>query len=156
MEQTSQQQGGLHAIQDKGGLSTLEHLSPLQIIEKDIEKFKLDLDPYKAYAALLKMTQQPNFRLVRANDTLVLVDNHNDGTGDAMVFTADKPQAFVKTLKHLNKAFRIGGFHEMTFTSTGIAIEPLMKKAGLKYKASDIKVKSGDKVLNGKRITVFE
>lgn len=156
MEQTSQQQGGLDAIQDKGGLKSLGELSPLQIIEKDIEKFKLDLDPYKAYAALLKMTQQPNYRLLRANDSLMLIDNLGNGEGSGIVFTADKPQAFVKSLIHFNKALRIGGFHKMTFTSSGIAIEPLMKKAKLKFDIKPGKIKVGSQIIDGNYITVYE
>jgi hypothetical protein len=156
MEQTSRQPGGLDAVQDKGGLKSLGELSPLQIIEKDIEKFKLDLDPYKAYAALLEMTKKPNYRLLRANDSLMLIDNHGDGTADGIVFTADKPQAFVKSLIHFNKALKVGGFHKMSFTSSGIAIEPLMKKAKLKFDIKPGKIKVGSQILDGNYITVYE
>jgi hypothetical protein len=156
MEQTSQQSSGLDAVKDKGGLSKIDRMTPYQIIKKDIEKFNLGLDPDKTYAAILKMVEKPNFRVLRANDSFMVIDNHGDGTGDALMFTADKPQAFVKSLKHFNKALRVGGFHKMTFTSSGIAIEPLMKKAGLKYEIIPVKIKSGDKILNGQHITVFE
>jgi hypothetical protein len=156
MEQNSKTQSGLDSVKDKGGLSKIDRMTPYQIIEKDIEKFGLGVDPKKAYAAIRKMVEQPNFRVLRANDSFMLIDNHGDGTGDAMMFTADKPQTFVKSLKHFDKALRAGGFHQMTFTSSGIAIEPLMKKAGLKFKAVPIKIQSGDKVLDGQHITVFE
>jgi hypothetical protein len=156
MEETSQQLSGLNAVKDKGGLSKIGRMTPYQIIQKDIEKFNLGLDPDKTYATILKMVEKPNFRVLRANDSFMVIDNHGDGTGDALMFTADKPQAFVKSLKHFNKALRVGGFHKMTFTSSGIAIEPLMKKAGLNYKAVPVKVRSGDKILDGKHITVYE
>ena len=156
MEQNSQQSGGLDAVKDKGGLSKIDRMTPYQIIKQDIEKFNLGLDPDKTYAAILKMVEKPNFRVLRANDSFMVIDNHGDGTGDALMFTADKPQTFVKSLKHFNKALQVGGFHQMTFTSSGIAIEPLMKKAGLKYKAVPVKIKSGDKTLDGQHITVFE
>jgi hypothetical protein len=152
----AQTQTGLSSIQDKGGLSKVDRLSPYQIIERDIEKFNLDLDPKKAYATLLKMTQQPNYRIVRANDSILLIDNKGDGTGEGIMFTADKPQTFVKSLIHFNKALKIGGFHEMSFTSSGIAIEPLLKKAKLKYKIVHGKMKIGSKSVDGSHITVFE
>jgi hypothetical protein len=148
--------GGLSSLKDKGGLSQVGRLSPYQIIERDIEKFKLDLDPKQTYAALLKMTQQPNFRIVRANDSILLIDNHGDGTGEGIMFTADGPQAFVKSLIHFNKALKIGGFHQMSFTSSGIAIEPLLKKAKLKYKIAHGKMKVGSKTVEADHITVFE
>ena len=156
MEQTSQQQGGLDAVQNTGGLSKVDRMDPYQIIAQDIEKFKLDLDPKQTYAALLKMVQEPQYRLVRANDSILLIHNMGNGTGDGMMFTADKPQTFVKSLIHFNKALKIGGFHEMTFTSSGIAIEPLLKKAKLKYKIVHGKMKVGSKTIEGDHITVFE
>ena len=156
MEQTSQQFGGLDSVKDKGGLSKLGHLTPFQIIEKDIEKFKLDLDPHQTYAALLKMTEQPNFRLLKANDSILLIDNKGDGTGEGIMFTADGPQAFVKSLIHFNKALKVGGFRQMSITSSGIAIEPLLKRAKLKYKIVHGKMKIGSKTVDGDHITVFE
>jgi hypothetical protein len=148
--------GGLSSIQNKGGLSQVGRLSPYQIIERDIEKFDLDLDPKKTYAALLQMVEKPNYRMMRANNTLMLIDNHGDGTGDGILFTADKPQTFVKTLIHFNKALKVGGFHKMTFTSSGIAIEPLMKKANLNYDIKPGKLKVGSKIIDGNYITVYE
>jgi hypothetical protein len=152
----AQTQTGLSSIQDKGGLSKVDRLSPYQIIERDIEKFNLDMDPKKTYAALLKMVQQPNFRMVRANDSLLLIDNKGDGTGEGIMFTADKPQTFVKSLIHFNKALKVGGFHQMSFTSSGIAIEPLLKKAKLKYTIAHGKMKIGSKTVDGSHITVYE
>jgi hypothetical protein len=156
MEQTSQQLSGLDAVKNKGGLSKIDRMTPYQIIERDIKKFGLGIDAKQTYAAIMKMVQKPNFRLLRANDSFMLIDNHGNGQGDAMMFTADKPQTFVKSLMHFNKALRVGGFHQITFTSSGIAIEPLMKRAGLKFEAVPVKIKSGNKILDGKHITVFE
>jgi hypothetical protein len=156
MEQTSQQLSGLDAVKDKGGLSKIGRMTPYQIIERDIEKFKLDLDPKKTYAALLKMTQQPNFRIVRANDSILLIDNKGDGTGEGIMFTADSAKTFVKSLIHFNKALQTGGFHEMSFTSSGLNIEPLLKKAKLKYTIAHGKMKVGSKTIDGAHITVYE
>jgi hypothetical protein len=156
MEQTSQQLGGLNAVQDKGGLSKADRMTPFQIIEHDIEKFNLGLDARHTYATVLEMIKKPEFRVVRANNTIMVIHNQGNGNGDAMMFTADKPQMFVKSLRHFNTGLKIAKYNKVTFTSSGIAIEPLMKKAGLQYKAIPVKVKSGDKIIDGKRITVFE
>lgn len=156
MEQTSQQSGALDTVKDKGGLSKVDRMTPYQIIEKDIERFDLGIDAKKTYAAIMQMVQKPNFRLLRANDSLMLIDNHGDGTGDGMVFNADTPQTFVKSLRHFGRALKVGGFHKMTFTSVGIAIEPLLKRAGLKFKVVPVNTRSGDKEIPGKYITVYE
>ena len=146
----AQTQGGLSSIKDKGGLSKVDKLTPYEIIEQDIAKFNLPLDPKKTYAALLQMTQKPNYRIVRANNSILLIDNHGDGTGAGIMFTADGPQTFVKSLVHFNKALQAGGLKQLSFPSSGIAIEPLLKRAKLKYK-----------IYHGKKdneaiVTVFE
>jgi hypothetical protein len=151
-----QAQGGLSSIQNVGGLSKADSLSPFEIIKQDIEKFNLGLDPRHTYATILEMIKKPEFRVLRANNTIMVIHNHGDGTGDAMMFTADKPQMFVKSLRHFNRGLKVAKYHQMTFTSSGIAIEPLMKRAGLQYKAVPVKIKSGDKVIDGQRVTVFE
>jgi hypothetical protein len=148
------QNGGLSSIKNQGGLSKVDRLSPYEIIEQDIAKFKLDLDPKKTYAALLQMSQKPNYRIVRANNSILFIDNKGNGTGAGIMFTADGPQTFVKSLIHLNKALQQGGFKQMSFPSTGIAIEPLLKKAKLKYK-----IEHGKSEKDGKKVdivTVFE
>ena len=82
----------------KGGLSHVQdQMEPYDIIKEDIEKFNLKLNPDNVYAALLKMTKLPNHRIVRANDTLLVIDNLGNGVADAVVFTADNAPTFIKS-----------------------------------------------------------
>jgi hypothetical protein len=66
------------------------------------------------------------------------MENHGNGTADGLVFTADGPNTFTKTLKQLEKALVASGIRTMTFPSTGMAIESLLKKAKLQYTAEPI------------------
>lgn len=143
-------------ISQKGGLSNVKEKTPFQIVEEDIEKFDLKIDPKRAYAALLEMTKKPNYRVLRANDSLLLIDNHGDGTGEGIMFTADKPQTFVTSLRQLNKALKMSGLKEMSFIASGIAIEPLLKKAKINYQAQPTTMTVGDEERKALRITVYE
>lgn len=119
----------------QGGLSHASNdMEPYDIIKEDIKKFNLKLNADNVYASLLKMTKLPNHRIVRANNTLLLIDNLGNGVADAVVFTADNAPTFVKSLRHLASGMKVGGFHTVTLPSSGVAIEKLMKRAGLKFK----------------------
>jgi len=128
---------GLNHVPKDGGLAKadVKEMEAYDIIEADIRKFKLDMDPEKTYSALAHMIKDPKYRILRANNTLLLIENKGVGTADGLVFTADGPNSFVKTLKQLEKALIASGFHTMTFPSTGIASEPLLKKANIQYTA---------------------
>ena len=140
----------------KGGLSQIKEKSPFEIIEEDIEKFDLKMDPKKAYAALMQMTQKSNYRILRANDSILLIDNHGNGTGEGIMFTADKPQTFVTTLRQFNKALIKSGIKQMSFIASGIAIEPLLKKAKINYEAEPTTMTVGKEKRKALRITVYE
>lgn len=129
--------GALNHVPKEGGLAKadVKQMEAYDIIAEDIRKFKLDMDPEKTYSALAHMVKDPKYRIIRANNTLLFMENHGNGTADGLVFTADGPNTFTKTLKQLEKALVACGLHTMTFPSSGIAIEPLLKKAKIQYTA---------------------
>ena len=126
---------GLNHVPQNGGLakSDVKEMEAYDIIEADIRKFKLDMDPEKTYSAIAHMIKDPKYRVIRANNTLLMIENNGDGSANGRVFTADGPNTFVKTLKQLEKALLACGFRTMTFPSSGIAIESLLKKVFAKY-----------------------
>jgi hypothetical protein len=125
-----------------GGLSSAGkdagRLSEYDIVANDIKKYKLGISPKKAYAALIQMSQQPNYRIIRANNSLLFIDNNGDGTAEGIMFSSDKPQAFVASLRQFNKALRVGGFHKLEIMSVKTDIEPFLKKAGLNYSITPV------------------
>ena len=128
---------GLNHVPKDGGLakSNVKEMEAYDIIEADIRKFNLDMDPEKTYSAIAHMVKDPKYRVIRANNTLLVIENNFDGTANGRVFTADGPNTFVKTLMQLEKALIVSGFKKMTFPSSGIAIESLLKKAKIDYTA---------------------
>jgi hypothetical protein len=129
--ENSAPQGGLSHVPDN-------EMSPYDIIKEDIKKFNLDLNPDNVYAALLEMTKQPNHRIVRSHNTLGVIDNLGNGVADAVIYTADNAPTFIKSLKELTAGMKAGGFHLITVPSSGIAIEKLMKRAGLNFKMTAV------------------
>jgi hypothetical protein len=132
----SPENGLNHVLQDSGlAKADVKEMEAYDIIEADIRKFKLDMDPEKTYSAIAHMIKDPKYRVIRANNTLLVIENHFDGTAAGRIFTADGPNTFVKTLMQLEKALLASGFKKMTFPSSGIAIESLLKKAKIDYTA---------------------
>ena len=142
MSKNIKPKGGLDHAAHHGGLvvAGLKKMSEYDIIKSDIKEYGLKMDPDQTYAALLEMTKQPNYRILRANNTILMIDNRKDGTAEGIIFTADKPQAMVKSIKHLAIALKKGGFHELDVNSSGIAIETLMHRAGLKFQVTPIEI----------------
>lgn len=145
-------QGGLEHVSKDGGLAKadVKEMEIYDIIEHDIKKFNLNMDPETTYSAIAHMVKQPQYRLIRANNTVLFMDNKGNGTADGLIFTADGPQTFVKTLMQLEKALVIAGIRTMTFPSSGIAIEPLLKRAKINYTAKSVDLETG----KGQIITV--
>ena len=133
----------------EGGLSHVskEDMTPYEIIKEDIKRFNLDLDPDQTYAKMLEMVKQPQYRAIRANDSLIFIENHMNGTADGMMFTADKPKTFVNSLRIFNNAFKRAGVNQVAFAASGMAIEPLLKKAKLRFDSEEIE--------GGKKVTVY-
>lgn len=145
-------QGGLEHVSKDGGLNkaNVKEMEIYDIIEHDIKKFNLNMDPETTYSAIAHMVKQPQYRLIRANNTVLFMDNKGNGTADGLIFTADGPQTFVKTLMQLEKALVVAGIQTMTFPSSGIAIEPLLKRAKINYTAKSVDLETG----KGQIITV--
>jgi hypothetical protein len=141
MQTKSLTSGGLNHVPNKGGLSSSKapRMSEYEIIEGDIKKYKPKMDPKKAYSGLMQMSQQPNYRVLRSNNSILFIDNHGDGTGQGIMFTADKPQAFVKSLMQFNRGLITAGLHHFTINSMKTDIEPFLKKARLNYSIARIK-----------------
>jgi hypothetical protein len=121
-----------------GGLShaNKKHMSEYSIIAEDVKKYRKGMNPKKAYAAVLKMTQQTNYRVLRHNNSLLLIDNHKNGTADSIIFSCDNSHDLVDSLKHFNLGLKAAGIHQLEITSDNKDIEPALKKAKLQYSAT--------------------
>jgi len=144
---------GLEAIKEN---PAKKRMTPFEIIQKDIELYKVPLDPYQTYATILKMVENPNYRALRHNDTIMVLQNNGDHTGEGMIFTADTPKEFIKTMRFMYKALHTVGYKKVIFASTGMNIRPLLKRSGINYKIEPIKLRFGETVIDGDKVTVIE
>ena len=107
-----------------------KELSPYQIIEKSVGS---DQDPKVVYAALIKMTAQPNFRILRHNNSLLFFRNDGNGIVDGTIFTADPQSKMVENVEQFTKALKLSGIKTLTMAIPNLKFIELAKKAKLNY-----------------------
>ena len=128
---------GLKHVPKDAGLAQadVKEMEAYDIIEQDIRTFKSDMDPEKTYSALAHMVKDPKYRIIRANNTLLLIENKGNGVAEGLIFTADDVNTMVKTIKQFQKALIASGFNTLTFSAGGEVIEPVLKRAKIPYTA---------------------
>ena len=109
-------------------------LTPYEIIEKTLQSANSDQDPKRIYAALIQMTKQPNYRILRHNDSLLLIDNHGNGTADCLLYTADNQKTLAKNIAEFAKALKVGMFTKATFVIPNLKFIDVVKKSKVDYK----------------------
>jgi hypothetical protein len=107
-----------------------KELSPYRIIETSVGSKQ---DPKVLYAALIKMTQQPNFRILRHNNSLFFFRNDGNGTVDATIFTADPQSKMVENIEQFTQALKLSGIKKITMAIPNLKFVELAKKAKLNY-----------------------
>ena len=122
----------------KGALTKKQELTTMQIVERDAIKYGLKLSPDAIHKTILTISQHPEYRVLRANNSLLLMHRKSQTVADGIMFTADGPQTFVTSLRQFKYALHKAGVREMTFPSSGLAIEPLLKRSGLQYSIKDV------------------
>jgi len=96
---------------------------------------------YNTFADLV--TADPDFRVMRANNTLFIYNNNKDGSVDIAMETADSPRALVESIKEFRKAMKIAGFKTGKFDIDNPQIMKVLKMAGI-----DIKTQPSGTVLD--------
>jgi hypothetical protein len=110
--------------------SKAKELSPYEIIEKNVGSKQ---DPRVIYAALIKATAQPNYRILRHNNSLLFFRNDGNGTVDAMLFTADPQSKMVENVRQFTQALKLSGIKKLTMTIPNLKFIEFAKKAKLNY-----------------------
>jgi hypothetical protein len=96
---------------------------------------------YNTFADLV--TTDPDFRVMRANNTLFIYNNNKDGSVDIAMETADSPRTLVDSIKEFRKAMKIAGFKIGKFDIDNPQIMKVLKMAGI-----DIKTQPSGTVLD--------
>ena len=74
----------------------------------------------------------PDFRVMKANNTLFMYNNNKDGSVDLAMETADSPRELVDSLKQFANAMKVAGFKRGNFEIDNPQIIKAMQMAGLK------------------------
>jgi hypothetical protein len=117
-------------------------MNPIDIIRTELEAQKSKTSPEKMYMALVKLSKTPNIRILRANNSMMVLNNKMDGTGEGQVFIADKPEKMVESFKQFHDALVKAGLKKVSFTTTRPGVLKILKSAGLNFTSSRGQVKT--------------
>ena len=110
-----------------------QRMEPIDIIATSLRGSRQD--PNKIYAAMASLVKKdPNFRVMRANNSLFSYYNLGNGSVDIALDTADTPRDLVKSIKEFAKAMKIAGFKKGRFSMQNPQIEKVLKMVNLPYK----------------------
>jgi len=107
-----------------------EPMDVINILESSTGSREEAIKLYNTLAGLV--TGDPDFRVMRANNTLFMYNNNRDGSVDLAMETADTPRDLVDSLKQFANAMRIAGFKRGKFEIDNPQIIKAMQMAGLK------------------------
>jgi hypothetical protein len=113
-------------------------MTPYEIIEKTLQAANSQEDPKRIYAALIQMTQQPNYRILRHNNSLLLLENNGNGTADCLLYTADNQKTVAKNIAEFAKALRVGQFKKATFAIPNLKFIDVVKASKVDYKVKQL------------------
>lgn len=113
--------------------SKAERMDPIEILE-----YSADGDKELAIRTYNKLTQlvnnDPNFRIMRANNSLFLYNNLRDGSVSLSLETADSPRVLIESIQSFWKAMKIAGFKTAFFGIDNPQIIKAAKMAGINIK----------------------
>jgi len=108
----------------------MKRLTSEQILEKALQG--TGDDPVQLQDFLSKeVNNNPNFRILRANNTLFFYINQGQGNVFIMMETADTPRDLADALKQFKNAMRIAGFKTGTFKIENPQMIRVYKMAGI-------------------------
>jgi len=118
-----------------------EPMDVIDILEASTGDRAQAIKLYNTFADLV--ATDPDFRVMRANNTLFIYNNNKDGSVDITMDTADSPRTLVDSIKEFRQAMKIAGFKTGKFDIDNPQIMKVLKMAGI-----DIKTQPSGTVLD--------
>jgi len=106
-----------------------EPMDVIDILESATGNKEQAIKMYNTLADLV--IGDPDFRVMRANNSLFMYNNNRDGSVDLAMETADGPRELVDSIKQFANAMKIAGFKRGRFEIDNPQIIKAMKMAGL-------------------------
>lgn len=118
-----------------------EPMDVIDILESTTGDRSQAIKLYNTFADLV--ATDPDFRVMRANNTLFIYNNNRDGSVDITMDTADSPRTLVESIKEFRQAMKVAGFKTGRFDIDNPQIMKVLKMAGI-----DIKTQPSGTVLD--------
>jgi len=109
-------------------------MTPQYILKTDVERTNPNVNWKYMYAKLNIMLQNPNCRLLRANNSLFIIINNQDHTAMVGMHTVDSVEKLIDSMKEFGQAMQKSGFTKLFFTTKRPALIRLVDRAGWKHK----------------------
>jgi hypothetical protein len=113
----------------KSSNNNVKLMEPFDIVKVEVENNpSLPWNAKELYAGLIKICEQPEFRILRENNTLLVIHNEGGGQAEIYLITADKPAVFSHNFKQFGKALRVGGFKYLKYYTNRRAMVRALKQ----------------------------
>lgn len=111
-------------------------MSPVDILSKSAAGKE---DPHQLHMELTQLVNNdPNFRIMRANNSLFVYRNQGNGMAKVMLETADDPRKMVDSFKQFGQAMKKANFKTLKFDISNPDIVRVIKMAGFEPKLGGI------------------
>ena len=110
----------------------MAEMTTQDIVKAALKNTQSTLEWRKFYATLHKLVENPEWRLLRANNCLFLINNKGDHTAKVYMFNADTAQDMVASFKEFALAMKKCGFVEVEFSTDRPALSRVIARAGYK------------------------
>jgi hypothetical protein len=123
--------------------SPAKKMSEQDIIKSEIETNGSGANWENVYKRVFALTQTPDYRVLRANNSLFLIHNEKNGRASVFMFNADDVKDMPKSIAEFAKAMKAANFKTVTFNTIRPAILRLLKSAGINYKSTPSRPEPG-------------
>jgi hypothetical protein len=107
----------------------IKSMEPFDIIKAEVAHNKdIGFTDKELYAGLIKICENPEFRILRENNTLLVLHNQGGGLAEIYLITADKPSVFSHNFKEFGHALRVGGFKHLKYYTNRRAMIRVLKQ----------------------------
>lgn len=112
-----------------------ERKSVQDIIKTEIENNGSNANWENVYKRVFALTQTPDYRILRANNSLFLIHNEKNGKASVYMFNADNVKEMPESISEFARAMKKANFNTVTFNTVRPAILRLLKSAGINFKS---------------------
>ena len=118
-------------------------MEPYDIVKAEVAHNKsIPWTAQEMYVGLVKICEQPQFRILRENNTLLVLHNEGGGLAEIYLITADKPAVFSHNFKQFGEALRVGGFKYLKYYTNRRAMIRVLKQ--LSANMTETKLQDGN------------